>query len=132
MEFEFNRDIKTRDEIIFGEYDEKKYHGGVRRFENLDLTALEKLVDQKFIDLEDAQNASPTVEEFLAFMKAYPDYTAHGYTVVNIDRNDYRVTLEGIGKNYEANDKEELKDFVKMFHSADELCIDKTMYCWYD
>ena len=63
--FELNKDVKKRDEIIFGNYDRKSYVGGVRRFEGLSLEKLKQLVDLKFIDLEEYHNSSPTVREFI-------------------------------------------------------------------
>ena len=126
-----NKDVRTRDELIFGEYDREAYSGGVRHFENLSLATLEKLVANNFIDLDDAQNVCPCVKAILGFMRTYPDYTAHGYTV-SIEREDYRISLEGVAKDCEADSIEELNGFVNMFRFADDFCIDGEMYCWFD
>ena len=126
-----NRDVQTRDELIFGKYDESKYSGGIRHFKDMSLSTLEKLVAQNFIDLDEQQNDSPTVQAILGFMRTYPDYTAHGYTV-SIEREDYRVSLEGVAKEREADTIEELKGFMNMFRFADDFCTDNEMYCWFD
>ena len=130
--FNLNKDVNSRDNIIFKEnYSPDKYLGGICRFERLSLKNLELLIDNKFIELNQCQNNSPTTEEILEFMKKYPKYTAHGYAV-SLDREDYRVTLEGVEKNTSAESKEELEDFTKLFHLADDFITDSYMYCWFD
>lgn len=93
--FGLNKNVKLRDEIIFGKYEPEKYMGGIRRFENLNLEKLQQLAILNFINLEEHQNYSPAVWEFIKFMKKYPEYTVMGYTV-SIERSDYRVSLDGI------------------------------------
>lgn len=126
-----NENVRERDKIIFGEYNEYQYSGGVRHFRNLSLSSLEKLVALNFIDLDDQQNDCPTVQAILGFMRTYPDYTAHGYAV-SIERGDYRVSLEGVAKDREADTPEELKGFFELFRFADDFCIEGEMYCWFD
>lgn len=125
-----NKDIVTRDTMIFGSFDKEKYMGGVRRFNNLSCFTLEKLVAKDFANPEETQNESPTIREFIEFMKKYAGYTAHGYVVIDT-RDDYRVSVEGIDKGGDADSIEELKEFVKLCRWADDLDVD-TMYCWYD
>ena len=128
--FGLNRDVKLRDELIFGEYDESKYAGGIRPFKKLGLVTLKKLVAQNFISLDDAQNDCPCVRTILRFMNRYPDYTAHGY-VVSVCRGDYRISLDGVEKDREADSVRELEDFVRLFRHADNFYIDSEMYCWF-
>lgn len=133
MEFKYNKDWETRDKLIFGETDKSKYMGGCRSFSGLDYRTLCALLEEKFIDPQEAQNNSPTTEEIMSFMKAYPDFTAHGY-VVSIDRDDYRITIEGVdGRDYAHSNapKELLRDFFDLFRYADEFDI-RNLYCWYD
>ena len=125
-----NTDIVTRDTMIFGSFDREKYMGGVRKCNNLSCFTLEKLVAKDFADPKEAQNDSPTIQEFIKFMKTYKGYTAHGYVVIDT-RDDYRVAVEGIDKGGDAESIEELKDFIKLCRWADSLDVD-TMYCWYD
>lgn len=126
-----NRDIETRDKIIFGSYKDSKYRfGGIRSFRGLDVDTLKILLDQNFIDPEETQNESPTVFEIYSFMEDYPSYTAHGYTVVD-SQEDYRVSLEGVEKGEPAYSIEELKDYMSLFRGADEF-DESTMYCWFD
>ena len=63
-------------------------------------------------------------------MKQYPTYTAHGYTV-SADRDDYRVSIEGIEKGEPAATAEELQDYMALFRWADEF-DSSTMYCWFN
>ena len=126
-----NADIKTRDKLIFGEYDPSKYIGGVRKFKNINAETLQKLVDARFADPEGTQNDSPELGEMLAFITKYPDYTVHGYTVIDT-RDDYRVTVEGLSKDEPETDINILREFVDMNRWADEFEITTKMYCWYD
>ena len=130
--FNLNEDVNSRDTILFGEgFNSKEYPGGVRHFNKLSLENLKELIENRFIELEECQNESPSTEEILHFMEKYPDYTTHGYAVSPL-REDYRVTLEGVEKDIPAESKEELEDFTKLFRLADEFIIDSYMYCWFD
>lgn len=80
--FNLNEDVNSRDIILFGEeFNSEEYLGGIRHFDRLTLGDLKKLIENKFIELEECQNDSPTTEEILQFIEKYPDYTAHGYAV---------------------------------------------------
>ena len=129
--FKLNKDIKTRDEIIFGEYDPQKYMGGVRYFKNINAEVLDKLNELGFIDMEDCQNYSPSNGEFIDFILEHENYTAHGY-VVSDTRDDYRVSIEGLFKFGNITYEEAIK-FIDMFRCADEFtCTKEELYCWYD
>ena len=130
MRNRLNRREKQRDNIIFGNRDTKAYMGGIRHFENLSLDKLEELINGNFIDISDRQNAAPTIKEIYGFMKKYPAYTAHGYAVT-VERDDYRVSLEGVSKERGADSSEELADFTELFEHADEFST-SPMYCWFD
>lgn len=103
-----NLDQTHRDSILadaFKEYDSVfvgstshssfLYLGGARHFRGLTTDALAELLKHNFIELTEAQNDSPTVEEFSELMQRWPELTAHGYAVTN-ERDDYRVTIEGL------------------------------------
>jgi len=125
-----NKDVNKRDQILFEEnFDESKYSGGIRYFENLILNKLELLLKEDFIDKDESQNSSPTTKEFLEIIKKEPGLTCHGYAV-SIERDDYRVSIEGIeGQLNDIKLIEELND-------ADEFTIMNkdplTIYCWWD
>lgn len=127
-----NKDFNKRDEILFGVYNKDAYkYGGIRHFKNLDVDALKHLLDEGFIDPEEAQNDSPTTMEFYEFISAHPNFTAHGYAV-SPDRDDYRITLEGI-ECYEPCDVKTIRDFIELCRFADELSVnDECMYAWWD
>ncbi len=129
--FEFNKDYKERDKIIFGnEIDWDKSPGRIIRFESMSIETLQLLMDKKFIDPEETQNYSPPVKDLIEFMLEYPNVTALGY-VVSPKRKDYRVSIEGVkGEN---PSKECQIKFANLFLRADEfVCNDKMIYCWYD
>lgn len=132
MSFRFNRDTKRRDEIIFGDYKPEAYKlGGIRRFENLTLEQFKLLYDEKFIDPEDCQNSAPSAEDFINFMQENPQFTAHGYAV-SPERNDYRVTIEGLDLDGETSEETKF-NFVHFARHADEFTYEQhRLRCWWD
>lgn len=126
-----NKDVAARDKMIFGIYDKSKYSGGVRHFENLSFATLKRLVKENFADPEEHHNDAPTIGEIADFMAKYSGYTVHGYTV-DVDRSDYRVSLEGVSKFSAADSFEELQEYRKIFGQADDFFDDGEMYCWFD
>jgi len=129
---ELNRDIETRDKLIYRKYRPNFYTqgGGIRHFTDLDAKTLQELVDMNFADPEDKQNDSPTLGEILEFLKKYPAYTAHGYSV-SAERPDYRVSIEGVEKGIPSESVQEFQDYMALFRNADEFS-NTTMYCWFD
>ena len=119
---EYNMDIKTRDTIIFGSYNPDAYRGGVMDFEGMEVSTLKKLVDMRYADPEEAQNDSPTIEEFIRWMETYDGYVVNGYVVTD-KRSDYRVSIESIEKIGIIEDKDELINFVNAFRYV-VLCQD--------
>lgn len=128
---ELNADIKTRDEIIFGEYDPSKYTFGMRQFRDMTGETLRKLIDKKFANPEWRHNDSPEIKDMLDFITKHPDYTVYGYAIIDT-RDDYRISIEGMYKNEKETNIDTLREFVKMNRLADEFDIDGPMYCWYD
>lgn len=132
-----NQNEELRDEIIFGEHDNSKYSGGIRRYEGLDLNKLNALIEGEFVELEDAQNSAPTIEEMREFMTKWKDYnvTANGY-VVEKRRSDYRTSIEGLDAltiDSKPFPDELVEDFTDMFRQADSFKAAKTvLHCWYD
>ena len=137
--FKYNRDIERRQELLglpaeTVEYDFEKrtgWFGGTYCIDNVNVRLLKQLLDEKFIDPNENQNYSPNTLEFYDFLKKHPNFTVFGYAVSS-DRDDYRVTIEGITCKNVTSDKD-LLDFSNMFHDADEFEVAKT-YCraWYD
>jgi hypothetical protein len=129
---ELNKDHKLRDEIIFSKYQNfSDYQGGCKNF-IITLEQLEELVENNFIDLDSYQNYSPTAKQILNFMRKYPEYKALGYAI-SVEREDYRVTLEGVEKMSGAESLTEMQDFVNLFRSADDFIVsDDQMFAWFD
>lgn len=63
-------------------------------------------------------------------MVKYPKYEAHGYTV-DEDREDYRVSIEGVEKGSPADSVEEFQEYMDLFRLCDKF-DETTMYCWFD
>lgn len=122
-----NRDYKIRDGII----GIKQENYDICRFENLHLSQLEALIDQKFIDPSETQNNSPSVEEFRTFMSSNPVVTCHGY-VVSIKRDDYRTSIEGLSVDKRYVTMQLLKDFAAFSNGADELELQNDLHSWWD
>lgn len=126
-----NRDEKVRDEIIFGKYEPEKYVGGIRRFDDLSLGNLLKLVRCEFIDVNERHNSCPHVETILLFMERYSGYFASGYAV-SAERDDYRVSLDGLKKTGILTEVEKA-DALSLFGKADDFRLDENgLYCWFD
>lgn len=129
---ELNKDIATRDKIIFGKYRPNIYEhsGGIQHFTNMSLATLRLLLDKHFIDPEDCQNLAPSVQQIYNFMLKYPQYKAHGYAVSD-KRDDYRVSLEGVIKGKKTDSPEEFQEFRELFKMADEFNPNQMMV-WFD
>lgn len=121
---------EERDNIIFGEADLSQYFGGVRRFKQLTVEQIKQLRQQHLISSLGRQNNSPTAQEIWEFMEKYEGYVAMGY-VVSPQREDCRVTLDGVEKRSPITNPQELADFQKLFSCADEIVINCT-HVWYD
>ena len=121
-----------RDQIVFGEdYNSEKYSGGIRRFDYLSSEDLNRLLDIGLADPDEQQNEAPTTKEISKFLNDHQNFWAHGY-VVSPERDDYRVSLEGVecGSDYDLSD---VQDFFSLFKYPDEVSVEKTgMYCWFD
>lgn len=129
---DLNTDINTRDQLIFGEdYDKSKYYGGIRLFENMTSDTMQKLLDQKFAQEDDAQNDMPCIKELMEYASNHKNVTFNGYAVT-ADRNDYRISVDVIRQDFE-NPKTEILDFTEHFRHADEFQINaESGYAWYD
>lgn len=135
VEEELSKDYKKRDQIIFRREiawgDSKETLGGTLRFEELTLEQLEELRDKRFLELSDAQNESPTIDQFLIFMQEHPGVMAHGYAV-SPTRSDYRVSIEGLVFEGECTTNWQLA-FLKLCRRADDITITSDrLYCWFD
>lgn len=124
-----NQDQALRDSIVGLE--SNNYFGGVERYSGLTLDRLQELIDNRFINLDERQNDSPTIAEFYEFMKDHPEVKAHGY-VVDSSRDDYRVSIEGLEFNGPVA-MSTMLDFVKLCRYADDfLCEQNELYSWWD
>ena len=132
-----NKDIETRDKIIFGEYDPEKYkYGGVRRFE-CKATVMQELIKNDFVDLYDAQNNSPSIDEFMEYIDGIEEYVTFECYAVDITRHDYRVSIEGIQVLLPKDKRDDFYALIETFRYADEFCCSEDNECchlraWWD
>lgn len=102
-------------------------YGGIEPV-TITLDQLKALLHENLIDPNTQQNNSPTVKEFLEFLKENPSFYAIGY-MVSPDRPDYRISIEGV--EAKSCTKKELSNFRKMFRLADEY-EENPPRAWYD
>lgn len=120
---------KLRHEILDLNYDDKPYD--TKRVRFISLEQLLELKKEGLIDLDEYQNNSPTVAEFIDFLTDYPKFNAHGY-IVTPEREDSRVSLEGLEVEEELT-TDEILAFSNKFHLADEFEVQRNYArCWWD
>ncbi|HTJ37619.1 MAG TPA: hypothetical protein VL738_30680 [Dactylosporangium sp.] len=129
--FPFNKDAKLRDETIGAGRGGgiPGYTGGIATFEDLSAAELAWLIDERFIDPYETQNASPSAWEIFQFLCAHAGVRAAGY-VVSIDRPDYRTSLEDISSP--SIDAALRKDAEPFCADADETTFDDRLECFWD
>ena len=135
MEDFIRKDITDqRDQIIFGEeYNAQKYFGGIRSFDDLTMPQVNQLDDMDILDMDECQNAAPTIGEMLDFLRSRETdgWYIHGYCV-SPDREDFRITFEGIGKRTPPSVRN-IIDFSLLFRGADEFYVGADgLRCRYD
>ncbi len=129
--FTFNKDYKTRDQLLGIQADWTSQSGGIEYIETITIDQLEKLLTDKFIDPNDYQNESPTTRTFYEFMARFPNVSAHGYAV-SPERDDYRVTIEGLYVKESDVTSELKKQFSELCQEADEYYDQGELYSWWD
>ena len=129
--WDLSTDTNARDQILFGEnFDETKYPGGIRSFEDLSAATMKKLLELNFATGEDAQNAMPCIKELMEYADVHENVTFNGYAV-SPKRNDYRISIEAIKQDFTTT--KDRDDFTEMFRLADEFEADETSgYAWFD
>lgn len=134
--------FQKRDRIIFGkeiDWTSRDLPPGVcERFEELDASGIEKLVDLGFMELSQTMNGTPSVESFLEFANEMKqkgfDFKFEGFAFDPSFEKDRSVVLEGI---YRQNDypPEIGLAFAKFVSSykPDELSIEENLLrAWWD
>ena len=130
-----NKDVKRRDELIFGEYDPLEYSersGGIRKFNGISVQTLKQLLEENFTDPDIDQNGSPSIREMLEFSSKWNNKYVFGGYAVEIWRDDYRVSLDSIWReDLEDLTKKERKAFIDFVGEVDEL-DEENMSAWWD
>lgn len=127
--------IKERDLILFDsrpDWSDPAHKDGIVRFKGLTLAGLRFMIENKYIDLDEYQNSSPTTQDFLDFMEKYPVALAHGY-VIDPAREDACMVLEGLAVARGDVTLELFRAFVALCRCADEFTDnDGGLYSWWD
>lgn len=131
--FSYNLDYKTRDSLLKLEinWEDKAMTRRIIRYEPIKIDVLKKLIEMKFINLEEQQNNAPKVQDFYEFLVRYPNVLVYGY-VVSPFRKDYRVSIEGMIVNEQDVDKLLMEEFLEFSKTADQIRIDEGLVCWWD
>lgn len=128
------RDVscKERDTILWGEPKDWSHSmSGIFSFRNLSAMKCRELLEKGFADPEDCQNSAPSFLEITEFLERNPNFTGHGYAV-SPDRNDYRVTIEGVEAHGPLSNSEK-NEFVDLFRQADDFTLkDDVAFAWFD
>ena len=120
--------FKGRDEYLG--IDSTKTPGGIHRFETMDVEQAQKCLAEGWMDPDDSQNASPTNQDMVDFIKANPAFRLHGY-IVSTTRDDARISIEGVSSVVKPTRKQ-LLAFVDMFRCADDFDMVHPCYAWFD
>ena len=130
MDFEKYTEEQDKERCELVGVDAKNFFGGCASFSGMTYKTLKTLVDKGYADLEDNQNGSTTLGEYLEFMKEHPRFKAHGYIVSN-DRDDRRITVEGLEAGKVTI--KEMVEFTELDRHADEFEATQN-YCrsWWD
>lgn len=130
-EFIYNKDYELRDKIVGTNFDWSKKENRVVYYDNLDIRTLEKLILNKFIDPNDAQNAAPFVKDIFIFMTKHPQVLASGY-LVGPDSEDYRISIDGLYVPVKYVTEDIKNDFIEFCVDADELNTEGNLFSWWD
>ncbi len=128
----FNKDDARRIELLtpfLGRTPAPGYD--IARFSGLTLPVLRTLIAEGFVDLEEAQNYSPTIAELLAYMELHLDTDCHGY-IVRPSREDYRLSIEGLEQG-DTPTTRDIIDFTELCRHADDFkATEDGLYSWWD
>jgi hypothetical protein len=125
----YNQEYNNRDAILgITPVLYKSPSDSLRKFSGLSIQKLDQLLAGRFIDPDFSLNNAPTAREFIDFMSAHPQLTAHGI-VINPDRQDYRVSIQGLDiLDSTAVSPMMKKDFQEFCKDADSLFTSNILY----
>ncbi|MGA5298889.1 hypothetical protein ACPCHT_03125 [Nucisporomicrobium flavum] len=129
--FPYNRDAARRDAMLHF-YDlggGGRYVGGAAHFDNLDAAGLAALIQSRYIDPDEQQNAAPPVWDIFRFLCRHPQVRAMGY-VISPDRPDYRASLETVYA--QEIDPRLRKDALTFCADADAVETGDHLECFWD
>jgi HEAT repeat protein len=115
----------------------ENYSLGLIRVQDIDVDALQTLVDERFANPETSQNEAPPISQFLELMTEHPELRAGGY-LIPPTRPDYRVSLDSLYlPDLEAVDDEERREELEgIFEELAETATNtdpegNALRCWW-
>lgn len=131
-----NKDYNRREEIMLGApYNRDDYFAGCKRFV-CGLDKMKQLLEEGFIDPNESQNDSPTTKEFIEYAEDFDNVMFECYAI-SPDRDDYRITIEGINLIIPDADYDKIATAIALFRYADEFSFDHNyneymLHAWWD
>lgn len=115
--------------------DAHKFAGGTYdrvHFSGMSYAVMEHCVKLGWLKKEDTQNSSPSVGQFLEFLKHNAGFNAHGY-IISPERRDTRISIEGVhGRSGNRRPNlHQLENFTQLCRYADEFRLNPP-YAWWD
>jgi hypothetical protein len=129
--FVINKDYNLRDEILGLEIDWSNKQNDIAYFDNLDIRTLERLINDNFIDPNEAQNAAPFVKDIFIFMSKNPHVFASGY-LIGPYRDDYRISIDGLNVPSKFVTEDIKNKFLEFCRDADEIDQENGLMSWWD
>ncbi|WP_168124073.1 hypothetical protein [Paenibacillus sp. HB172176] len=124
-------DYESRDKLlrIHNNWDDEL--NKIVYFKNMDVSMLENLIINEFINPYDNQNNSPNVIEIFNFMVEFPQVFAEGY-IVGPTRNDYRITIDQLSVTKELETEKLTRAFKLLCNNADAITTTDGLNAWWD
>lgn len=123
-----------RESILHPEGSDGIFRGGISHYSGLTPDRMRILLEKGYALEDESHNDCPSIGECVEFCERHPGFTMHGYSVSR-ERNDCRVSVEGVEGEPGCLDEAGLQDFVDVFRFADDFCIggkNESYYCWFD
>jgi hypothetical protein len=123
---------KNLREEILSPYVEGSAEQSYRKFADMPLSVLQRLIDLGFVELGAWNHCDGVSHLFLPFLERNPDFNAHGY-VISESGNGKGIVVEGVECSRIYLTLSQVIDFANMFHEADDFVIESAYaFCWYD
>jgi hypothetical protein len=128
-----NQDDARRAELLG--VDTKDESLGIKRYDDLDLPRLQKLLTERFADPNTTQNDSPSIGQFFELLSSHPELKLAGYSVP-ISRHDYRISVDSVYVNIDEVPVDRREEVEAIFEELAQTATNTdpdgaTHRCWW-